>query len=106
MSRVLFYSELMHSAIRGDDDDTIVIFRLAGVLTVQEWSHDMVDTKIQKFSADSQYLESIEFKVPMVCFVTGCVSRRRDGRYLIKVYYYIYNYRFIVLSLTFLIYTI
>jgi len=26
-------------------------------------------------------LESIEFKVPMVCLVTGCVSGRRDARY-------------------------
>ena len=25
-------------------------------------------------------LESVEFKVPMVCLVTGCVSRRRDTR--------------------------
>jgi hypothetical protein len=23
----------------------------------------------------------LKFKVPMVCLVTGCVSRRRDGRY-------------------------
>jgi hypothetical protein len=23
--------------------------------------------------------ESLEFKVPLVCFPTGCVSRRRDG---------------------------
>ena len=26
-------------------------------------------------------LESIEFKVPMVCLAIGCVSRRRDARY-------------------------
>jgi hypothetical protein len=28
-------------------------------------------------------LESIEFKLPMVCLVTGCVSRRRDARQII-----------------------
>jgi hypothetical protein len=26
-------------------------------------------------------LEPLEFKVPMVCLVTVCVSRPRDGRY-------------------------
>jgi hypothetical protein len=68
------------SAIRRDDDDSIVIFRVAGVQTVQGWPHDMTNTKIREFSIDSEILESIEFKVPMVCLVTGCVSRRRDAR--------------------------
>ena len=27
-------------------------------------------------------LESIEFKVPIVCLVTGCVSGRRDACYI------------------------
>jgi hypothetical protein len=27
--------------------------------------------------------ESLEFKVPMVCLATGCVSRPRDGRYVV-----------------------
>jgi hypothetical protein len=53
-SRVLFYSELTPSAIRRDGDDAIVIFRVAGVWTVQEWSHNMTNTKIQEFSMDSQ----------------------------------------------------
>ena len=26
-------------------------------------------------------LELLEYKVPMVCLVTGCVSGRKDGRY-------------------------
>jgi hypothetical protein len=77
---VLLYYELTPSAIRRDDDDSIVIFRVAEVQTVQGWLHDMTNTKIREFSIDSEILESIEFKVPMVCLVTGCVSRRRDAR--------------------------
>jgi hypothetical protein len=30
-------------------------------------------------------LESIEFKLPMVCLVTGCVSRRRDARQITSI---------------------
>jgi len=41
----------------------------------------MTNTKIQELLVDFTNLESIEIKVPMVCLVTGCVSRRRDGRY-------------------------
>ena len=48
---VLFYSELMPFGIRRDGDG--VIFRVAGVWTVQEWSHNMTDTKIQEFSVGS-----------------------------------------------------
>jgi hypothetical protein len=51
---VLFYYELTPSAIRREGDDAIVISRVAGVWTVQEWSHNMTDTKIQEFSMDSQ----------------------------------------------------
>ena len=38
----------------------------------------MTDTKIREIFNGFTNLESIEFKVPMVCLVTGCVSRRRD----------------------------
>jgi hypothetical protein len=72
---------LLPSAIRRDGDNAIVIFRIDGVLTVQEWSHNTTDIKIQEYSIDFTNLESINFKVPMVCLVTGCVSRRWDGRY-------------------------
>jgi hypothetical protein len=41
----------------------------------------MTDTKIWEFFSGFTNLELIEFKVPMVCLVTGCVSRRRDARY-------------------------
>jgi hypothetical protein len=51
---VLFYYELTPSTIRRDGDDAIVIFRVSGVWTVQGWSHNMTDTKIQEFSMDSQ----------------------------------------------------
>jgi hypothetical protein len=53
-SRVLLYIELTLSAIRRDGDDVIVNFRVAGVWAVQEWSHNMTDTKILEFSIDSQ----------------------------------------------------
>jgi hypothetical protein len=43
---VLLYYELTPSAIRRDGDDAIIIFRVAGVWTVQEWSHNMTNTKI------------------------------------------------------------
>jgi hypothetical protein len=45
----------------------------------------MTDTKIQEFSIDSQILELTGFKVPVVCLVTGCVSRRRDARYFYRL---------------------
>jgi predicted HAD superfamily hydrolase len=41
----------------------------------------MIDTKNPGIFNRFRNLESIEFKVPMVCLVTGCVSRRRDTRY-------------------------
>jgi len=44
----------INSAIRRDGDDAIVIFRVVGVWTVQEWSYNITDTKIQEFSVDSQ----------------------------------------------------
>jgi hypothetical protein len=52
--RVLLYFELTPSAIRRDGDDAIAIFVVAGVWTVQEWSHNMTDTKIRDFLMDSQ----------------------------------------------------
>jgi len=30
-------------------------------------------------------LELLEFEVLIICFCTGCVSRRRDGRYLARL---------------------
>ena len=51
---VLLYFELTPSAIRRDSDDVIVNFRVAGVWPVQEWSHNMTDTKILEFSIDLQ----------------------------------------------------
>jgi hypothetical protein len=39
-------------------------------------------TKIKTFRYLNNYadLESLEFEVPMICLVTGCVSLRRDRR--------------------------
>jgi hypothetical protein len=54
---VLLYFELTPSAIRRDSDDVMVNFRvtwLAGVWSVQEWSHNTTGTKILEFSIDSQ----------------------------------------------------
>ncbi|ELR09113.1 hypothetical protein GMDG_03693 [Pseudogymnoascus destructans 20631-21] len=51
---VLLYFELTPSAIRRDSDDMIVNFRVARVWSVQEWSHNTTDTKIQEFSMVSQ----------------------------------------------------
>jgi hypothetical protein len=42
----------------------------------------MTDTKIQGIFNGFTNLELIEFKVPIVCLVTGCVPRRRDARYI------------------------
>lgn len=50
---VLLYFELTPSATRRDGDDVIVNFRVAGVWIVQEWPHNMTDTKILEFSMDS-----------------------------------------------------
>jgi hypothetical protein len=44
----------------------------------------MTDTKNPGIFNGFRNLESIEFKVPMVCLVRGCVSRRRDARYLVS----------------------
>ena len=51
---VLLYFELTPSAIRRDGDDAIVIFGVVGVWTVQEWSHNITDTKIREFLMDSE----------------------------------------------------
>jgi len=42
----------------------------------------MTDTKILGIFNRFTNLELIEFKVLIVCLVTGCVSRRKDARYL------------------------
>jgi hypothetical protein len=60
--RVLLYIELTPSATRRDGDDMIVNFRVAGVWTVQEWSHNMIDTKILEFSMDSQIYNQLHLK--------------------------------------------
>ena len=57
-SGVLFYSKLTPSAIRRDSNNAIVIFRIAGVQTVQKQSHNITNTKIQEFSIDSQIYNS------------------------------------------------
>lgn len=41
----LLYFDLMPSVIRRDGDDAIGNFRVAGLWTIQEWSHNMTDTK-------------------------------------------------------------
>jgi hypothetical protein len=43
---VLLYFELTPSVIGRDGDDVIVNFRVTGVWTIQEWSHNMTNTKI------------------------------------------------------------
>ncbi len=55
-------------------------FPVAGLRSVQDWPQHMTDTKLREISMRSQS-ESLEIKVPIVCLVTGCVSRPRDGRY-------------------------
>ena len=73
-SRGPIIPELTPSAIRRDGDDVIVVIRVAGVWTVQEWSHNMTDTKIRGIFNGFTNLESTEFKVPIVCLVIGYVS--------------------------------
>jgi hypothetical protein len=51
---VLLYYELTPSAIRRDSNDMIVNFRVAGVSSVQEWSHNVTNKKILDFSIDLQ----------------------------------------------------
>ena len=61
-SGVLFYSKLTPSAIRRDSNNAIVIFRIAGVQTVQKQSHNITNTKIQEFSIDSQIQNQLNSK--------------------------------------------
>jgi hypothetical protein len=43
----------------------------------------MINIKNIRIFSGFANLESIEFKVPLVCLVTGCVSRHRDTRYTV-----------------------
>jgi hypothetical protein len=70
------------SKLRGSDDE-IIIFEFTesgafGRVTQRNWYENRrnLDTLIE--------LESLEFRVPMVCLATGRVSQRRDGRYLLS----------------------
>ena len=75
-----FYSELASSAIRREGDDAMVNFRIDRIQTVQEWSHNITNTKLQEFSVDLQIQNQLNSKYRWFCLVTGCVSRPRDAR--------------------------
>src|SRR5438046_8578620 len=55
-----------------------VIFQVADVRSLRNTRLAQNHGRFQ--CAYSTKLESLEFKVPMVCLVTGCVSPPRDGR--------------------------
>ena len=75
---VLLQHERRLSAIRRESDDAIVIFGGAGAGSVQERAHNTTDTKTMgKFNALTKS-KSLEFKVPMLCLSTACVSRPRE----------------------------
>jgi hypothetical protein len=59
--------------IRGSSDDTIIIFGVTGS-GVFGRAHNITDMKIQENFDAFIESEPLEFKVPMVCLVTGCVS--------------------------------
>jgi hypothetical protein len=42
----------------------------------------MTDIKLQEIFDALTELETLEFKIPVVCPVTACVPRQRDGHYL------------------------
>ena len=53
-------------------------FRAGAARYVQDWVHNMIDAKPLEISNVLIKLESLEFKVPIVCLATGCVSRPRE----------------------------
>ena len=68
------YFDLTPSAFRRVGDDAIGNFRVAGVWTVQEWSHNITNTKNTGIFNGFTNLELIKFKVPVIYLATGCVS--------------------------------
>jgi hypothetical protein len=61
-------------------DEAIVISELIGQECSRE-AYNISQIKIYRNFDILVDLEPLEFEVPMICLVTGCVSRRRDRRY-------------------------
>jgi hypothetical protein len=61
-------------------DDTIVFFGTSG-LGVFRGSISCTEIKMNRNFNRFTDFKSLEPKVPTFCFVTGCVSARRDRRY-------------------------
>jgi hypothetical protein len=59
--------------IRGGGDDGIVIFELLGH-EYSEGAYNITDIFCKRNFDALAESELLEFKVPMVCLVTGCVS--------------------------------
>lgn len=59
-------------------NDTIAIFRVAGVWTGWGRSDNIANTKNTEILNGFSILRSIDLKVTMVCLVMGSVYRRRD----------------------------
>jgi hypothetical protein len=55
-------------------------FQVDKVRSVLELPQHKIDKKIKGSFNAFMKLASLEFKVPVLCLVTGCVSRRREGR--------------------------
>jgi hypothetical protein len=66
------------------DDDAIVIFGINRLGSIRREAYNTIKVKIIDILFLFANLQALKSEVPVVCLVTGCVSRRRDRRYLFR----------------------